>query len=464
MAQKKVDFYYRLSIIWQNALNFIVQLFDELALSGTKYLGNLIAAFAQLLSNVGAWALNVNRSNLKGILVFILKLIVALPLAFGIAGVILICTMILGSLFAILGLRKNGEYSFKERVIVWLIPSILIIVLPQFIPNYYLFKIATIFVFSLGVIGLEILFGQCGIISLGHSGFLMLGGYLTVWIANGFLGFVVPIWPAILFSGLITAGVGFILGLPSLRVKDFYLFVITYVFSLAIPKVLKSKYLVGLSGMREGGLYLRELTVPFGLKLSADSFKYYVVMLPVIILMFLVFNLLRYSQIGRSFRAIRCDNEISLIFGVPVFFYKLLAFALSAFLAGITGGLLLILIQFISPDSYTPSTSIDFVVAHMIGGVGGIFGSMVGGCFLTYEPDITAFAAEHINGGKNLAHAFYGLSVILVILFVPKGLGGGISSLAKKIFQPRIRRGSVQYNPPPDYDFLEERKKFFNSK
>jgi branched-chain amino acid transport system permease protein len=391
-----------------------------------------------------------------------------------IIGVSLVCIvlvpltaliLIAGTLAGIFGFRNVGEYKLMEQVAAWLFLAIVFLALPYFCSEYTTYKLSLAAAFSVGIIGLDFLFGQCGIISLGQGGFLLASGYVTTWLCNGKLGFNIPLLPSVFLGALLNGFWGMLLGIPALRVKDHYLVVVTLTFSLMIPVIMKSDYLLPLSGLREGGLFISDITPPSILSMiPAHIWKYYAVVGPCILLACFAYNLVHHSQVGRAFRIIRCDNEISMIMGIPVIRFKLFAFALSAIYAGFAGGLLTVLVRYISPDAYSVQTSIDFLAANIIGGPGSILGSILGGAFLSFEPDFTHRLSELIPGGKALARGTYGLVVVLIVLFAPRGIAGELSAFLKRKFQRSARRGTFQFSPPPDYDYLEERREFFRPK
>jgi branched-chain amino acid transport system permease protein len=368
--------------------------------------------------------------------------------------------MCVGTVGGLFGFRRVGEYSWIEQLAAWLPLFLFIAAVPFVVSNYTLFKVSLVFAYAIGVLGLDFLYGNCGIISLGHSGFVLLGGYMATWLVNGQFGFSTPVIVGVLLAGLSMIPLGVIMGAPSLRIKDYYLVIMTMGFGFAIPKVLKSPYLKEYSGLREGGLYINSLK-PFGFfsSLKPVALSYYVVAASALVLFYLAYNIVHHSQIGRAFKMIKCDNEISMIMGVPVVRYKLLAFALSAIYAAFCGGFLTVLTKFIHPDSYPMHVSIDFLVANVIGGPGTLLGAIFGGIFMAFEPDIALRMAHVIPGGKDLASAFYGVILILAIFFVPYGISGEISRRLKARFQSMGRRGLYAFSPPPDYDYLEEDKK-----
>lgn len=396
----------------------------------------------------------------------ILKSLVGIFILLALVAPLLLILLVIGSFAAFLGLRNLAPYSAREQIAVYFLPISFLIVAPWIMSEYSLFRMTLVIVYALGVMGLDFLVGQCGIVSLASGGFLLTGAYVMTWLYRGmFFGIEVPLYLALIVAALFNGFLGILFGIPALRIKDHYLVIVSIAFTMSIPQLLKSPYLVKFSGHREGGLFLQELKVPdmFAF-LPSHIWKYFVVILPAFILLYIGYNIFHRSQIARAFRSIRCDTQISTILGVPVIHYKLLAFAVSGVYAAFCGGFLVIITKFISPDSFGTSTSIDFLVANVIGGSGGVLGNFCGGIFLAFEPDFTRFVANLVPRGKDVARAAYGIILILVVLFASKGISGELASKIKSKFRKRIRRGSFLLSPPPDFEYLEEKKKYFPPK
>lgn len=411
--------------------------------------------FASALLRVFVWA---NTSEKKVNFVSFIKRVVGIIAIVFVSAAALITTLVGGSIFGILGFRNLGEYKLKEQLAAWLIFISIVLAAPSFLSGYALYKISLAFAYTLGVIALDFLYGQCGILSLGQGTFLLLGGYITVWCNNGFFGAKVPALLSIGIAAFSMTIIGVFLGAPSLRIKDYYLTIVTLAFSLAIPPIMKSQYLANFSGVREGGISFASIKPPDLLSLmKPETLNYFIVVIPALVLIFIAYNIIHHSQIGRAFKTIRCDNEVSMIMGIPVVRYKFLAFMMCAVYAGFCGGFLTLLTKFIHPESYGFNDSVNFLVASVIGGPGSILGSFVGGTFLAYEQDLTMAIANFLPRGKDLARVSYGLILILAVVFVPMGIAGQLVSLLKSKFLPMGRRGSHQVAPPPDYDFFAQK-------
>lgn len=444
--------------------NKLTEYLDDLKSHVVQASGNLGASLIVFIARSVSWLVATDGDRRNWFMVLI-KAIIGLPLIIAFGGTLLLLILAVGTLASILGFRNIADYSLKEQSAAWLFFFLFLVIAPFYFSEYALHRVTLIAVYSIGVIGFNLLFGQCGIVSMGMGGFLLTSSFFSAWLANGTFGFQLPLPLAILCAAILNAFVGAIFGIPALRVKDSYLVVVSLVITLVVPKILRSPHLAEISGVRATGLGLDSVAIPKFLNfLPSHVFIYLMIMIPALVLVFIAYNLIHHSQIGRAFRTIRCDNEVSQIMGIPVVRYKLMAFVLSAVYAGFAGGLMAMVTLFVSVDAYSTSTSVDFLVASVLGGPGSILGAIFGGTFLTYEPEITEWASHLIPGGKYLAKVTYGLLVIIVIFFFPYGIMGSITAKIKGFFLGRPRRGGSQYQPPPDYDLLSERKKYFPPK
>ncbi len=210
--------------------------------------------------------------------------------------------------------------------------------------------------------------------------------------------------------------VGFLFGLPALRLEGLYLALATFALAVAMPQLLKSTPFEPITGGVQGIVILKP-DAPFGLPLNADQWLYYFTILIAAVMYAGAVNLVR-SRTGRAMMAIR-DNPIAAsAMGVNVALYKSLTFGVSALYTGVAGALGAIAIQFVAPDSFTFNLAIALFVGLVVGGVGSIPGTVVGGLFILFAPNI----AEQLS--KGLAQAVYGVILILVIYAMPSGAAG----------------------------------------
>lgn len=455
---------------WENvflkldkARKSFLQIYDDVMVELNERASELCGTFLQLLARAISFSIAEKpKSRIIGFFKVIVSPLMGIVIAAIISVTLLVATLIGGSVASIVGLRNLGDYSFKAQFWAWLVLLLAAAIAPYFLKEYQLYKVTLAAAFIVGVIGLDLLYGHCGIISLGHGGFLMTSGYFTTWICNGVFAPQCPQLLAVTIGALLNGVFGVILGLPALRAKDYYLVIATMTFSLAVPKILKSQHMASLSGMKEGGLFIRELTPPTFLPaIKPYVWQYFSIIGPSMLLIVFAYFIATRSQIGRAFRTIKCDTEASMIVGIPIVRYKLLAFTLSGVYAGFSGGFLVILSRYISPDSFSLNSSIDFMVANVVGGPGSILGSVFGGIFLAFEQDLTQYVAKFVPNGKDLARMSYGFILIFIILFAPRGIAGELGAWMKTKFQGRLRRGAFSISPPPDYDVIEEKKNRF---
>jgi branched-chain amino acid transport system permease protein len=281
------------------------------------------------------------------------------------------------------------------------------------------------------VIGLNLLVGYTGQISLGHSGFFAIGAYGTLALMSKVgLPFVIAL-PA---AALATALFGFLIGLPALRLEGPYLSIATLGFGLTITRVIGR---IEFFGGRQG-LHAPELTIgPWHLNTDRDF--YYLLITIAVILTVAARNLIK-TKVGRAFIAIRDADIAAETMGVNLMYYKTLAFAVSAFYTGIAGGLYAFVLRFIEPELFGLFMSILFLAMVVVGGLGSIFGAIAGACLLSYMDlelrnilgipyvglwlEALSKSYFSITGVSNIQFILYGLIMVLIMIFEPLGLYG----------------------------------------
>jgi branched-chain amino acid transport system permease protein len=271
-----------------------------------------------------------------------------------------------------------------------------LVTFPFLASNYYVYMANYMAINVLVTVGLNILVGYTGQISLGHAGFFAIGAFTTVLLMSK-LSF--PFLIALISGGILSAIFGFILGLPALRLEGPYLAIATLGFGMAITQL---------------------ITITFLLTFAAR-------------------NLMK-TKIGRAFIAIRDSDIAAETLGVNLTYYKTLAFAISAFYTGIAGGLMAFILGFINPSSFNFILSIYFLAFVIVGGVGTIFGSIMGGVVMTwliltldkiqdlpYFGKLLMTVSENwmsVTGIHNVSSIFLGLIIVLIVVFEPLGLYG----------------------------------------
>jgi branched-chain amino acid transport system permease protein len=284
----------------------------------------------------------------------------------------------------------------------------LLALLPYRVPGYVVYTAALVAAHAVIAVGLNLLVGYAGLISLGHAGFVAIGAYAAGLLMER-LG--VP-WPAALVAGgIVAAAFGFLVGVPALRLTGPYLTIVTLGFGIAVHQVLTNWE--ALSGGRTG-VFIPKLTV--GTLTFADRHIYYLTVLVAALLTWAAFNLVR-SHIGRAFVAIRDSDIAAEVMGVNLTTYKTLAFAVSAFYAGTGGALLAVLLGYLEPQLFTLFESIYYFSMIVVGGLGAIPGAILGAALLTILP-------QQLAALKAWLPVVYGTVIILVMAVEPLGLYG----------------------------------------
>ena len=304
-------------------------------------------------------------------------------------------------------------------------------ILPFVVPGYRIFTLNYMAVFVIVGLGMTILVGDTGQVSLGHAGFVAIGAYTTVLMMTE-LG--TPFVLALAGAGLLSALFGFLLGLPALRLDGPYLAIATLGFGLAVTQI------IGHSAAFGGHMGLVVPEASLGpIPLSGDVSHYFLIVSTTVALAVAARNL-GITRVGRAFRAIR-DSEIAAeTMGVDVAYYKTLSFAVSAAFAGIAGGLLALMTGFISPGVFNFTLSLMFLAMVVFGGLGSIPGAVLGSMVMGYlnlrmdavqelpivGPALQAFSDRFMSpsGLPNVGWVLTGLLIVLTILFEPRGLYG----------------------------------------
>jgi branched-chain amino acid transport system permease protein len=281
-------------------------------------------------------------------------------------------------------------------------------------------------VYAIAILGLALLTGFNGQISLGHGAFYAIGAYVT---AILMYQYDVPYWATLPVSAIVCAIVGFLIGLPALRLGGLYLALTTFALAVAVPQILKHNALEPWTGGVQG-LVIDKPDPPFGLAMSADQWLYIFSLAVGAVLFVLAWNIVR-GRIGRAMMAVRDHSLAAEAMGIDIALLKTRTFALSALYTGIAGSLGAIVVQFVAPDSFGIFVSIYFFVGLVVGGVASIGGAIIGGAFIEFVPNL----AEQVS--KAAPGAVYGVILIAVMFLMPGGAAGFCKSLIV-----RFRRGS----------------------
>ncbi len=296
-----------------------------------------------------------------------------------------------------------------KRPIFWAVVIVLLAMAPFVLRSYNLYLLNLAAVKIIAAIGLALLTGYTGQLSIGHAGFLAIGAYGTALLAQHF---GLPFWVGIPVAGFISGLAGFILLIPALRLTAIYLAIATLAFGTAVAEALPRWAAVtgGYQGMR----------VPrasfFGINVQNDVAMYYLALAMTVLLLLVARNIVR-SRVGRAFVAIRDKSMAAQACGVSLAKYKALAFFVSALYAGLAGGLYAHVVGYISPAEFGLAKSIDLFIMIALGGMASLPGPVLGALFLTYLP-------HWLSGFRGLQSIIYGASLIGVVVFMPFGIWG----------------------------------------
>jgi branched-chain amino acid transport system permease protein len=303
---------------------------------------------------------------------------------------------------------------------------VLVCALPFCVKSFFVFQITLAVIYAIAILGLNLLTGFNGQFSLGHSAFYAIGAYTAAIMMDADIPYVwtLPVAAVTCFVS------GFLFGLPALRLGGLYLALATFALAVATPQLLKASFVEAWTGGVQGISILKP-DAPFGLPLDSDQWLYFFTIGVAAVLYLCAANLVA-SRTGRALIAIRDHPVAASAMGINVALYKSLAFGVSALYTGVAGALGAIAIQFVAPDSFTFTLAIALFVGLVVGGVGSIGGTLFGGAFVLFVPNI----AEHFS--KGLAGAVYGVILILLIYVMPTGAAGLVAWLRRGL-APRDR-------------------------
>lgn len=310
-----------------------------------------------------------------------------------------------------------SQTNRRTLLLVGLVLAVALL-LPAVAAEFRLFQAAQILIYAIAILGLNLLTGYNGQISLGHGAFFAMGAYATAMLVDH-AG--VPYWATIPVSALLCLAIGFLFGLPALRLEGHYLALATFALALAVPQLLKYKLFEPWTGGVQG-IVIMKPEAPFGLPLNADQWLYYFTLAITLVLFLCAWNLLR-GRTGRALMAIRDHQSAAETMGVNSALYKSLIFGISAMYTGIAGSLSAVIVQFVAPDSFTIMLSIFLLVGLVVGGIGSIPGAFLGAAFIMIVPNVSADISKAATG------AVYGAFLILLMYRLPDGLWGGLDRL-----------------------------------
>jgi branched-chain amino acid transport system permease protein len=329
-------------------------------------------------------------------------------------------------------------------------------VLPAFLGTFRTRELAYVGVYAIALLGLNVLTGYTGQISLGHGAFVALGAYTTAILS---FNYGVDALLTIPLGGLVAGAAGFLFGFPALRLAGVYLALATFGLAIVVPGLAR-RFDTFAGG--QAGILLELPTSPIG-RLSPESWLYYLTWVIAAVLFVAAILLLR-GKTGRALRAIR-DNEVAAVSsGISVARYKTLAFGVSAFYAGVAGSIFAILNSFVNPLAFPIDLSILFLIGLVIGGVGSLLGVLGGAAFVHYIPlEVGNVPAKAIDVAQKLGipvsdldpttpgvpSVAYGAILLLVVAVAPQGVAGllrNLGGLTKRLYS-RPQRQEAQVSP-----------------
>jgi branched-chain amino acid transport system permease protein len=322
-------------------------------------------------------------------------------------------------------------------VALWLLVAAVVVLAylfaPRFMSDFHSRELAEAGVFFIAIVGLNLLTGYTGQISLGHGALMAVGGYTTA-------ALVVhehwrDVW-TIPLAGIAAGIVGFLIGLPALRLSGLYLALATFAFAIAIPSLLKK--FSGLTGGSQGLRLLEDAPLQvtglsgtvtiFGHSMTQNHFLYFLTW-GLGLLGFLIAWLLVRGRVGRTFRAVRDSEVAAASVGVNLAWTKTFAFAISGVYAGVAGALLAIQVEIVNPLSFTFLLSILILVGAVVGGLGSLGGMILGALFVQYLPDLST----HVSTAEGVPDFVFGAAIVVVMILLPTGVGGLLRRVARPL-------------------------------
>lgn len=319
--------------------------------------------------------------------------------------------------------RGTTSSGLSRQLLLMAAGLVVLLALPLFVPRYWVFFAGLLGINIIATHGLNIMMGYTGLLSLGHAAFLGVGAY-TVALAQIHLG--LPFWLAIPLAGISAAIVGVGFGLPSLRIRGLYLVIAT----LAAQFILNFVF-VHWQSVTNGdvGLTVQPASV-FGFPLNNETRVYYLILAVTVFMTVFGMNVIN-SRVGRAFVAIRERDLTAQVLGVEIVGYKLIAFALGSFYAGIAGGLLAYFNRFVNPEQFGLLLSVFFLSAVIVGGMGSMLGAVLGAVFMTLLPEALREGALAVGTtiGFDMAtilvplrETVFGLLIVCFLILEPRGL------------------------------------------
>jgi branched-chain amino acid transport system permease protein len=304
------------------------------------------------------------------------------------------------------------------KILPFLVVAVLAVV-PLSATPYTNYQLSLVGAFAVAILGLNIVSGYAGQISLGQSAFLGVGAYATAYgVTHGW-----PVVASFAVAALLPALIGTLVAIPAVRLRGNALAVVTIILPiLAVP--LAKRY-DGITGGSEGET-VDWAHAPGGLGLADDQWRYYLVLIIAALLFLLARNIV-VGRVGRALTTVRTNEAVASAMGISAHRYKVVAFATAACYGGAAGFLYVLVVQFVSPDLLDFLVTINLLAALVIGGFGYLWGPVIAGVFYVFVP-VVAGAVDPAR-----TNIFYGAVVLLVLFVMPGGVSGGIAQLARAL-------------------------------
>ena len=320
---------------------------------------------------------------------------------------------------------KTIEKLSSSPWMAWLVLLLIALIVPMAMGGYLITIITIVCIYAIVCIGLNLLFGYTGLLSVGHSAFLGIGAYAFGLIAIKFgLGF----WPSFCSSIIISGIAGFLIGIPALRLRGHYFVLVTLAFAVIINIVIMAWIeLTGGAGGLAGAPRPDPIPLPWGdvIRFHSPLSMYYFILFFLVIIFAVSYRLIN-SLVGKTFIAIRDDENLTQSLGINTMSNKLVSFTISAIIAGIAGALFASYNTVISPDSAGFMKGMEVVAYIIIGGAGTLAGPLVGPLVMIAIPEMLQIVPE-IRG------LLFGIILVLFIIFLPRGVAGEVSLLISRI-------------------------------
>ncbi|NQU12650.1 MAG: branched-chain amino acid ABC transporter permease [Desulfobacteraceae bacterium] len=290
---------------------------------------------------------------------------------------------------------------------------------PTVLDDYFISQLTFICMYSVATVGLMLLTGYTGQVSMGHAAFFGIGAFTSAILSSKGVPFVLAL-PA---AGLLAGFVGIFIGLPALRLSGLYLAIATMGFGFIVEEIL-----VRWESVTHGNMGMMVDPPSIGPLLFESETSYFYLTIIVLILTILAARNILRSPTGRAMIAIRDSEVAAQAMGISMAKYKTTAFAISAFFTGVAGSLYAHKLTFINPESFTIFVSIEFLAMIIVGGLGSIHGAVFGAAFIIFLPQLIImtkdYMPKYLADQTGLDPVLYGLMIILFILFEPLGIYG----------------------------------------